>query len=155
MTAPYPNKSSERDKWILSLRPDRNPVNPLRPYAFLLEQEPSSDGQLVSVATVFLTNRECPWRCVMCDLWKNTSSESVLSIPEQIDFALEQLSEQGRPVQIKLYNSGSFFDPHAIPCKDYPAIAQRLRHFERVIVECHPSLIKEPILRFRDLLSGK
>ena len=24
------------------------------------------------VATIFLTGRECPWRCVMCDLWQHT-----------------------------------------------------------------------------------
>jgi uncharacterized Fe-S cluster-containing MiaB family protein len=56
--------------------------------------------------------------------------------------------------QIKLYNSGSFFDPRAIPPDDYPAIAERLRDFERVIVECHPALIGESVLKFRDLLGG-
>jgi radical SAM enzyme (TIGR01210 family) len=155
MTAPYPNTPAERDKWILSLRSGRNAVNPLRPYAFLREQEPSPEGRLVSVATVFLTNRECPWRCVMCDLWKNTVSDTVASIPEQIDFALAQLSAEGPSAQIKLYNSGSFFDPGAIPPEQYPAIAQRLRSFERVIVECHPSLVRKPILRFRHMLAGK
>jgi radical SAM enzyme (TIGR01210 family) len=32
---------------------------------------------------------------------------------------------------------------------------ERLQNFERVIVECHPSLINEPVLRFRDMLGGK
>src|SRR5262249_18519997 len=54
--------------------------------------------------------------------------------------------------QIKLYNSGSFFDPRAIPPEDYVAIADRVREFERVIVECHPALVGESALRFRDLL---
>jgi radical SAM enzyme (TIGR01210 family) len=91
----------------------------------------------------------------MCDLWKNTLPDTVSSVPEQIDFALAQLCGAGSPSQIKLYNSGSFFDPRAIPSEDYPAIAKRLQNFERVIVECHPSLVKEPMLRFRDLLPGK
>ena len=58
------------------------------------------------------------------------------------------------PRQIKLYNSGSFFDPGAIPPEDYPAIAERLRPFERAIVECHPALVGRSALTFRDLLSG-
>ena len=60
-----------------------------------------------------------------------------------------------KPTQIKLYNSGSFFDRRAIPPADYPAIAQRVRRFERLIVECHPALIGDSCLRFRDSLSGR
>jgi len=54
--------------------------------------------------------------------------------------------------QIKLYNSGSFFDARAIPPEDYVAIADRVCAFERVIVECHPALVGESALEFRDLL---
>jgi radical SAM enzyme (TIGR01210 family) len=60
-----------------------------------------------------------------------------------------------KPTQIKLYNSGSFFDRRAIPPADYPAIAQRVRRFERVIVESHPALIGDSCLRFRDSLSSR
>jgi len=58
------------------------------------------------------------------------------------------------PRQIKLYNSGSFFDPRAIPVKDHEAIAQRVVVFERVIVECHPALVGASALRFRDLIQS-
>jgi len=54
--------------------------------------------------------------------------------------------------QIKLYNSGSFFDPRAIPPEDHEGIARRVAGFERVIVECHPALVGESVLKFRDLL---
>jgi archaeosine synthase beta-subunit len=110
--------------------------NPLRPQNFFLERERAESGGVVPVATVFLTNRECPWRCVYCDLWKGTTTETVPAgaISAQIDFALAQpgLSEAR---QIKLYNGGSFFDPKAIRPEDFPAIAERLLDFERVIVE--------------------
>ena len=150
--ASYPRSATERDRWILSRRGARNPVEVSRPYAFLVDQERSDSGEIVPVATIFLTNRECPWRCLMCDLWKNTLTETVPAgaIPAQIDFAIAQLPPSR---QIKLYNSGSFFDQRAIPPGDHPAIAERVRAFERVIVECHPSLVGESALRFRDLLA--
>ena len=143
------------DEWIVSRRGPRNPVDPEQPYHFLVEQERAHSGEVVSVATIFLTNRECRWRCLMCDLWKNTLSESVSpgDIPGQIEFALERLGGDAR--QVKLYNSGSFFDAAAIPPRDYPAIAKLLGGFERVIVECHPGLVGERVLTFQRLLAGK
>jgi radical SAM enzyme (TIGR01210 family) len=147
----YPTQPSERSRWIVEQRPARHTVDPQRPSAFLVEEERAASGELVKVATVFLTNRECPWRCLMCDLWKNTLTESVPAgaIPAQIDHALARLPPAR---QIKLYNAGSFFDPRAIPTEDHSAIAERVRRFEGVIVECHPALINEPLRRFRDLL---
>jgi radical SAM enzyme (TIGR01210 family) len=129
-------------------------LNPFRPYLHFTEDECSSEGQRTPVNTVFLTNRECPWHCVMCDLWKNTLAETVPAgaIPAQIDYALSRLAPA--PC-IKLYNSGSFFDPRAIPVEDYAAIAQRLAAYERVIVESHPALIGENCFRFRDLIGGR
>ncbi len=154
MTSTYPSRGAERDQWILAHRPARKDLDPRRPYAFLAEEECSAAKEVVSVATVFLTNRECPWRCLMCDLWRNTLTETVPvgAIPAQIDYALAQLPSAR---QIKLYNSGSFFDRNAIPVEDYPAIAAQVSSFERTIVESHPSLLKENSLRFRDLLPNQ
>lgn len=142
------------DDWVLAQRPARNPLSADRPYAYLVEPEPAADGHVVDVATLFLTNRECPFRCLMCDLWKNTLPESVAvgQIPEQIRWALAQLP----PAQhLKLYNAGSFFDPRAIPPEDYPAIARLAAPFERVIVECHPRLVGRRCKEFRGMLSGE
>lgn len=151
--APYPETFAARDRWILEHRTSvpRVELNPFQPHAFWVEAERAENGEIVSVATLLLTNRECPWKCLMCDLWRNTLTESVSpgAIPAQIDFALQHLPPAR---QIKLYNSGSFFDPRAIPREDYGAIAARLGAFEGVIVECHPKLINDDCLRFRDLL---
>lgn len=136
---------------ILNARPAKNQVDPTQPYAFLVEREASANGTVVDVATLFLTNRECPFHCLMCDLWKNTTDESIASglIPRQMEFALRQLP----PAQhIKLYNSGNFFDPKAIPRQDYPAIAELCRSFEHVVVENHPLLCNSHCLEFRELL---
>ncbi len=112
-------------------------------------------GQIVSSLAILLTNKECPWRCLMCDLWKNTLSQTVPvgAIPKQIDYALERLDV--RPEQIKLYNSGSFFDSAAIPLADYQAIAERVSFAKQVVVESHPRLVGRKAVFFRDLLHAK
>jgi hypothetical protein len=150
----YPGSAAERDAWIVARRNERNAVDPLQPYAFVVEEERSASGEIVPVATVFLSNRECPWRCVMCDLWRNTSTESVPigAIPSQIDYALARLSAAR---QIKLYNSGSFFDARAVPAGDRAAIADRVAGFEQVVVECHPALVGDACFRFRDRMTGR
>ena len=149
----YPSDAAARDRWVLSRRAPKNALDPHRPYAFLWEEEPGPGGRQLATATVFLTNRECPFRCVMCDLWRNTLDERVElgAIPAQIDHALERLP---RATQIKLYNSGNFFDRLAVPPEEFAAIAERVRDFERVVVECHPSLVGESCFRFAELVSG-
>jgi len=138
---------------ILRLRPPRNAVDPSRPYGFFVEEEPRAGGGTDRVATVFLTNRECPWRCLMCDLWKNTLEVPTPrgAIPAQMRFALARLPDAN---VLKLYNAGSFFDHAAIPWEDHEEIALLARGFERVVVECHPALVGDSSLRFRDLLGG-
>ncbi len=90
----------------------------------------------------------------MCDLWKNTTVESVPAgaIPRQIEWALEQMP---KVKQIKLYNSGSFFDEKAIPVSDYKDIASLVSGFETVVVEAHPKLIGNRCLEFRDMLKAE
>jgi archaeosine synthase beta-subunit len=139
------------DRWIISCRVGKNNVDPQKPYAWLVEKERTSSGTIEDVATIFLTNRECPYHCLMCDLWKNTTDVSIPegAIPEQIEWALKQLPEARN---LKLYNSGSFFDERAIPEEDYKSIASLVKNFETVIVESHPRLINEKCLIFRDML---
>ena len=139
------------DRWILSKRGRKNTVNPRKPYAWLVEKERTASGIIEDTAIIFLTNRECPFHCLMCDLWKNTTDVSIPAgvIPGQIEWALKQLPEARI---LKLYNSGSFFDERAIPEEDYKSIASLVKNFETVIVESHPRLINEKCLNFRDML---
>jgi len=139
------------DREILQARPVRNSLRTDRPAAFFVEAERTQQGTIEDVATLFLTNRECPFRCLMCDLWKNTTPDAVPSgaIPRQIDYALERLPNTRH---LKLYNSGNFFDGQAIPTADHPAIISRIRHFDTVIVENHPKLCNERTLDFHDRL---
>jgi radical SAM enzyme (TIGR01210 family) len=139
------------DAEIREARPDRNAMRTDRPAAFFVEAERTHTGEIEDVATVFLTNRECPFHCLMCDLWKNTTRDVLPpgAILQQIDYALERLPSTRH---IKLYNSGNFFDAQAIPVEDYQSIIARVRHFKTVIVENHPKLCTERTLDFHDRL---
>jgi radical SAM enzyme (TIGR01210 family) len=149
MSVPLPG--FEADAWILAQRPPRNAVDPWRPYAYLVEPEYTRDGRVEDAATVFLSNKECPFRCLMCDLWKNTTDHRVPdgAIPAQIDWALAQLPSVRH---LKLYNAGNFFDAQAIPPGDLGRIAQQLAHLQTVTVECHPRLVGKSCLAFAESL---
>lgn len=140
--------------WIVAQRPERNPVSADRPYAYFTEPEYAGNARMVDVATVFLTNRECPFRCLMCDLWKNTLPTRIATgkIPEQIRWALARMP---RGQHLKLYNSGNFFDAQAVPVANHPAIAELANGFERLIVECHPRLVGERCWQFQRLLTAE
>jgi archaeosine synthase beta-subunit len=154
MTRPNTLPEWNRERIVAARPPRAATLDPFKPHAFFLEEEAAASGRVVNSGTILLTNKECPWRCLMCDLWKNTLTETVPpgAIPQQIEFALAQFG--GSPEQIKLYNSGSFFDPAAIPFADYPAIARSVSGAKHVVVESHPRLVGEKALRLRDLLSG-
>ncbi len=139
---------------IEALRGPKASVNPYRPYAWLVEPEHAANGRVEDVATLFLTNRECPFRCLFCDLWRHTLDEPTPAgaIPTQIAWALAQLPTAPH---IKLYNSGNFFDPLAIPVADYPAIAELVRGFETVIVENHPRLCGPRVWDFQQQLGSQ
>src|SRR6201995_231839 len=148
MASIYPEKN--RSAWILAQRPVKPSVpNPDQPHGVFLEQERLASGELVDSGVILITNKECPWRCLMCDLWKEMLDAPVPrgAIPRQIDHALDQWRmSYVRPKQVKLYNSGSFFDPRAVPFDDYDAIASRVEFAENVVVESHPALIGERAL---------
>ena len=44
---------------------------------------------MIDATTIFLAGRECPWRCVMCDLWRETTEADTPpgAIPHQIEAA--------------------------------------------------------------------
>jgi len=154
----YPDTAAARDQFVLDLRGPKTALDPHRAYAAVWEEERDEGGALAPTAVVFLTNRECPFRCAMCDLWVNTLDASVPrgAITRQIREALTTLPPAR---QIKLYNAGSFFDPQAIPLDDFEEIAAAISGFDRVIVEAHPAFLRgrhrDACLRFRDLVRGR
>ena len=152
----YPVGATERDRFILDRREPRPLHDPWRHQGIIVEDERTADGRTARAATVFLTGRECPWRCAMCDLWQYTIARDTPrgAIPTQVAAARDEL--RGRPEvisQLKLYNAGSFFDPRALPEEDYDGVAAHIAGLERVVVESHPALVGCRVDLFLEALS--
>ncbi len=150
----YPAGGPARDRWVLARRGPRPEHDLSRPRAFFVEHERNAAGRVVPGLTVLLTSRECPWRCVMCDLWRGTVPGRVPPgrIPRQVALALAGADPAVLGGCLKLYNSGSFFDPWAVPPTDYPALAAQVAGFARLVVECHPNLVGRRVLEFQQQL---
>jgi radical SAM enzyme (TIGR01210 family) len=138
------------NRWIGSLRGEKVPVDPFIPYGYFNEPERMSGARVEEVTTVLLSNKECPYRCLMCDLWKHTTNETVPvgAITSQIEYALSRLPSTKH---LKLYNSGSFFDRSAIPIEDYKPIASLISAYDSVVVESHTAFIGNDTLLFNEL----
>ncbi|MFT4155019.1 radical SAM protein [Parafilimonas sp.] len=139
---------------ITQLRSKKNKADACIPYHFLHEKEPALSGDIETVNTIFLTSKECAFKCLMCDLWKNTLDEAAPfgAIIKQIEYALERLPQAD---VIKLYNNGNFFDTKAISPKEYPAIVKLLKGYKRVVVENHPKLCNRHCIAFNEMLDGR
>lgn len=144
MTRPYPAGRSERRRFITDSRPpiDRG-HDPWQVHGTTIDEEPDERERPVRVGTVFLTGSECPWRCVMCDLWRYTIETRTPggAIAAQVSTAMGMLEQQGGVRRVKLYNAGSFFDRRAVPASDLASVAKATRQCEQVTVESHPALV--------------
>jgi radical SAM enzyme (TIGR01210 family) len=154
----YPSGTAARDRFVVERRPPRAVHAPWLTQGVHVEDERAADGTVARTATVFLTGRECPWRCVMCDLWQHTIEADTPpgAIPAQLAAARRELDARGeRPSQIKLYNAASFFDPRAVPVRDYHEIARALPDVDRIVVESHPSLVGSRTHAFQTALADE
>lgn len=155
--SPYPGTPAARDRFVIDLRGPRPRHDPWQYQDLAVDDELTERGDIARAGTVFLTGRECPWRCAMCDLWRYTTRDDTPAgaIPSQIEAARHVWRKRGDAIsRIKLYNASNFFDPRAVPESDYAMIGARVSGLEQVIVESHPSLISDRVDRFRDALAG-
>jgi radical SAM enzyme (TIGR01210 family) len=152
--AAYPGSAAARDRFVAERRAPRPARNPWQAPEILIEDEPDGSGTLTRGATLFLTGAECPWRCVMCDLWQQTTVGATPpgAIPAQVVAGRRRANAGGQVAWLKLYNAGSFFDARAVPEDDYLPIASALAGVPHVIVESHPALIGDRTARWLDAL---
>ncbi len=132
------------------------PIDLRNPQGSIIETERRGHEQ-ISARTIFLTGRECPLACSMCDLWQHTlprshSSTPIGAIPDQME---QVLSDGIKADWLKLYNASNFFDPLAVPIQDYDRIAELCLPFKRTIVENHPRFRNSHIERFQSMLNGQ
>src|SRR3954469_7167338 len=94
LTLAWPSSPSARDAFIVAHRPAHTPPDPWRLNNLLIEEEPDQDWIPRAVAAIFLTGRECPWHCAMCDLWQHTSPDRTPhgALVSQLDAALQQIN---------------------------------------------------------------
>lgn len=153
----YPETPAARDRFVIDLRGPRATHDPWQYQDLLVEDEPTEKGDVARVGTIFLTGRECPWRCAMCDLWRYTTRTDTPAgaIPAQIAAARQIWRSRGDLItRLKLYNASNFFDPRAVPVADYADIAAGVGTVEQVIVESHPSLVGDRVEQFIGALTG-
>lgn len=139
---------------ILANRGPRPNLDRSSPPPVVTDIEPDGNLQPRHATTIFLTGKECPFRCLMCDLWKHTHPEPTPtgSLVHQWHAVLPQIEH--REI-VKLYNASNFFDPKAVPLGDLWELATQTRAFQRVVVENHPKLLNQTIFEFNDITQGK
>ena len=156
--AVYPAGAAARDRFVIARRGTRPVHDPWRHQGVIVEDERTADGSPSRMATVFLTGRECPWRCAMCDLWRYTTTSDTPpgAIAAQLAAARSELRARGEAVDgMKLYNAGSFFDARAVPEADYEPAAASLAGLSRVVVESHPALVGTRVDRFLEAIGSR
>ena len=129
----------------------KNTLDEQKAYGVFSEPELTRSGVVEDHNIILTTNKECPFKCTMCDLWQNTLDYRVEkgAITKQVRDALDQLPAAKH---IKIYNAGNFFDRQSIPKQDTFDIANMISHYETLIVEAHPKFISAPCFEFAQYL---
>jgi radical SAM enzyme (TIGR01210 family) len=155
-TAASAGATRANDRRIRALRSAKPRVDPYVAHGTVVEEERRPNGTVEQTLTIFLAGAECPFTCSFCDLWKWTTDEPtrVGALPKQIDDVLNGLVPP-LPKRLKLYNASNFFDPHAVPPGDLPAIARLAAPFAGVTVESHANTIGPCTLDFARELGAK
>ncbi|MDP6600734.1 MAG: hypothetical protein QGH76_00405 [Phycisphaerales bacterium] len=139
---------------ILEARPPRNAVDPTLPHACFVEQEFCGDGTIEDVTTIIGINRECPFRCLMCDLWRNTTPRGTPDgiVAGQVKHALQEIPWTPH---VKFYNAGNFFDEKAVSPSDRDRIAELVNDRRTLVIENHPRLIDQRCIEYALAISPR
>jgi radical SAM enzyme (TIGR01210 family) len=113
------------------------------------------------VLEIILSSTGCYWAkeggCTFCGFIYDTGSKKNPS--QEFLEAYQKYSGEAGPIALKLYTSGSFFDPREVKDKDRNSIIEAIAKDERikdVVVESRPEFVQPKIIgEFADALCGK
>ncbi len=115
-----------------------------RDYVTTYTEREFLNGQTREERVLILRTRGCSWSyhsgCSMCGFWEDTNPEiSAMDIMKQID---DFLKEYDKGEVLKLFTSGSFFDPLELSEEiQIPIIEKLLQHYDLLILESRPEYI--------------
>jgi len=116
----------------------------MKPVSVWIEKERLGDD-IVNCLTVILRSRGCRWRkCLMCGYKRDTSPNVTLDdLKNQLEYAL---SAYRNFEIVKIFTSGSFFDPEEIPDEFRRFVYEKLSgRIRKLIVESRPEFISENV----------
>ncbi|HPJ30009.1 MAG TPA: archaeosine biosynthesis radical SAM protein RaSEA [Methanothrix sp.] len=105
------------------------------------------DGEAVGCLTIILRTRGCRWRrCTMCGYASEGAPATEEDLMVQFRTATKDLSSKDRLV--KIYTSGSFFDPVEVPEPVRTSILEGLAAagVEKLVVESRPEYVSEELV---------
>ncbi len=124
----------------------RHKPDPTRPVTFWKSTD-LLDGEVAESLTIILRTRGCRWnRCTMCGFAAEGAPATGEQLVDQFKVATRDLGPHDRVV--KIYTSGSFFDPLEVPAEARRAILDDLasRNIEKVILESRPEYITSDVV---------
>lgn len=138
------------------MRHQMDTTGEIRPLAFWQGMDRVMDEILPST-TVILTSGGCSWnRCLMCqyrhERYTGADKENISDLMlQQLSFLQKNLDYQETPL-IKLYTSGSFFDPAEVPQDVCDAVASQF-HGKCMVIESRIDYTDiDRIIRFVEIL---
>lgn len=141
-------------------RPAPGSPQDARRYVNLWKEPEALQGERTTAFVLILRTRGCYWAdlkgCTMCGYARDTLGRSATQeeIAEQVEHALLQYHDEP---YVKIYTSGSFFDPREVPDASRAKVAQAFGgRARRLLVETLPEFVDEArVGELRDALGGE
>lgn len=128
-------------------RPSPASSQDARRYVNLWTEKEALNGERTSAFVLILKTRGCYWAdlkgCTMCGYARDTLGRSATEaeIAEQVERALLEYHDEP---YVKVFSSGSFFDPREVPVASRHALASAFRgRARRLLVETLPEFVDQ------------
>jgi len=123
--------------------PKQNPRVPVRCWS----EKDVLNKKIIDAYVIILRTQGCSWSlssgCTMCGYFNDSLLTPVSGADIQAQFEKAMEKYKGEPL-VKIFTSGSFFDPKEIPIAVQHTIIQRLsEHTQKISVESRPEYLTE------------